>query len=122
MENTNIRLPRKSFLLARILSCVLPGSGHIYAGETIKGVVIMCISFIWWTTFFSFILDRYESYQLAFWAFSAAYLLYIYGCALGAAKCVGEYNAHQRVMEYEHRDELLKKIHKYEDHPTVRNI
>lgn len=32
----------KSTVVAALLSCLIPGAGHIYLGQTMKGLVILC--------------------------------------------------------------------------------
>lgn len=111
---------RKSPLVARILSFIIPGLGHIYATQFVEGIIWFLISipflllaiycYRWQQNLKKIItpypyfsrMGRFGRFDLLDIPF-VLYILYLIGCANSSANAVITYNVAQQEKEIAHQ-------------------
>ena len=104
---------RKSPLIARILSFMIPGSGHFYAGQFSEGLIWLLISIPW--IILIILAEKFEAYLKGIMGFPfyvlgsyryiisslawTIYILYLIRCANSSAIAIINYNVRKREKE-----------------------
>lgn len=101
---------RKSPPLARILSCIIPGLGHFYAGEYLAGIIWLILSLPVLIGLILLISWHVSWSTPGYWGYSRAksrltgiaiaiYLGLIYWCSREASRTVAEQNARKAAQQ-----------------------
>jgi hypothetical protein len=91
---------RKSPTIARVLSLIIPGLGHFYAGEYLAGIIWLAIAF---PLMFMMGIPRMFLYGLNAFRpiplFFIGYIIYVVWCSHDASKMVAEQNGRKAAQE-----------------------
>ncbi|MFB3895617.1 MAG: hypothetical protein ACE14V_04865 [bacterium] len=91
---------RKSPTIARVLSLIIPGLGHFYAGEYLAGIIWLVIAF---PLMFMLGIPQMFFYGLIAFRpiplFFVGYIIYVVWCSHDASKTVAEQNGRLAAQE-----------------------